>query len=136
PMSQGSESAGIFSLAFREDRFGVAVGGDYKKPEATKQTAIYSVDSGKTWIASTTPPHGYRSAVAYDAKTKTWITVGPSGTDISTDDGRNWHALHPDPKYNDTPDADQHWNALLLPYAVGPHGRVGTLRPSALQSSK
>src|SRR5581483_4203917 len=64
PMSQGSESAGIFSLAFREDRFGVAVGGDYKKPEATKQTAIYSVDSGKTWIASTTPPHGYRSAVA------------------------------------------------------------------------
>ncbi len=85
--------------------------------------------SGQT---STTPPHGYRSAVAYDSKFKTWITVGPNGTDISTDDGRNWRALHPDPKYNDTPDADQHWNALSLPYAVGPHGRIGTLRPNAL----
>jgi hypothetical protein len=66
----------------------------------------------------------------------TWITVGPNGTDISTDDGRNWRALHPDPKFNDAPDADQHWNALSLPYAVGPHGRIATLRPSALTPAK
>jgi hypothetical protein len=43
------------------------------------------------------PPHGYRSAVAYSPATKTWITVGPNGTDISTDDGRNWRALTPTP---------------------------------------
>ncbi len=42
----------------------------------------------------------------------------------------------PDPKFNDTPDADQHWNALSLPYAVGPHGRIGTLRASALKSNQ
>ncbi len=81
---------------------------------------------------ATTPPHGYRSAVAYDPKTNTWITVGPNGTDISTDDGRNSRALKPDPKAGDPPDADRHWNALSLPFVVGPHGRIGTLRPDAL----
>ncbi len=96
------------------------------------RTGSITTDGGKSWTAATTPPHGFRSAVAYDANTKTWITVGPNGTDISTDDGRNWRALHPDPKFNEAPDADQHWNALSLPYAVGPHGRIATLRPSAL----
>ena len=132
-----SASAGAFSFASKKQQvFGlvmVAVGGDYQQPNSTFGTAAWTRDFGKTWTASTTPPHGFRSAVAYDSKTNTWITVGPNGTDISTDDGRNWHALHPDPKFNDAPDADQHWNALSLPYAVGPHGRIGTLRPTALK---
>ena len=65
------------------------------------------------------------------SKTKTWITVGPNGTDISTDDGRNWRALKP--SASEPPDADQHWNALSLPFVVGPHGRIGKLRPDALK---
>jgi hypothetical protein len=80
-----------------------------------------------------TPPHGYRSAVAYVSSTGTWITVGPNGTDISTDDGRNWRALKPSP--TDTPDADRNWNALSLPFVVGPHGRIGILRPTALTTN-
>jgi hypothetical protein len=78
-------------------------------------------------------PHGCRSAVAYDATTKTWITVGPNGTDISTDDGRNWRALRPNAALNEAADADQHWNALSLPFVVGPHGRIGKLRAGALR---
>ena len=85
-----------------------------------------------TWALAQTPPHGYRSAVAYDEASKTWITVGPNGTDISTDDGRNWRALKPGP--SDASDADQHWNALSLPFVVGPHGRIGVLNPAALKS--
>ena len=108
----------------------VAVGGDYLKPNDPTRTAAFTTDSGKTWTASTTLPNGYRSAVAYDATTRTWITVGPNGTDISTDDGRNWHALLPAP--GEASDADQHWNALSLPYVVGPHGRIGKLSPKAL----
>jgi hypothetical protein len=130
-MSQGSLSAGIFSMVFREDRFGVAVGGDYQKPTATQKTAIYSNDAGKSWTLAQTPPHGYRSSVAYDTKTKTWITVGPNGTDISRDDGRNWTALKPTAQ--DPPDADKNWNALSLPFVVGPKGRIGKLRPEALK---
>ena len=96
-----------FSLARKPhpiaDRLGkrspsVAVGGDYIKPDDARghrglldATTEITLDSPPQ-----TPPHGYRSAVAYDPTTKTWITVGPNGTDISTDDGKNWHPLHPD----------------------------------------
>ena len=141
PIGDHTSSSGIFSFALLPDtpkpgyrtcdRLGVAIGGDYLKPNDSTGTAAFTTDAGKTWIASTTPPHGYRSAVAYDAATKSWLTVGPNGTDISTDDGRNWRTLKPGP--NDAPDADQHWNALSLPFIVGPHGRIGLLNPAALQ---
>jgi len=106
----------------------IAVGGDYQNPDDRTTTAAFTAGSSKFQLAKTMP-NGYRSAVAYDAKTKTWITVGPNGTDISTDDGRNWRALKPSP--TDQPDADQHWNALSLPFAVGPKGRIGLLNPAA-----
>lgn len=77
-------------------------------------------------------PHGYRSSVAYDAATKTWITIGPNGTDVSTDDGRNWRAVHPDAARQEAPDADRNWNAIALPFVVGPHGRIGKLDAQAL----
>ena len=144
PVGAKTASSGIFSLSFRdapktanpEKQFlvGIAIGGDYLKPDDSTRTAAFTTDGGKTWTASTTPPHGYRSAVAYSAPTKTWITVGPNGTDISTDDGRTWRALKPSP--TDTPDADQKWNALSLPFVVGPHGRIGLLNSTALQPAK
>ncbi len=142
PLASGSETRGAFAIALRytgspcsDCGFGmywhlVAVGGDYSHPDEATGTAAYSIeDGGWTWTAAQTPPHGYRSAVAYDPATKTWITVGPNGTDISTDDGRNWRALKPSAA--EPPDADQHWNALSLPFVVGPHGRIGKLRSSA-----
>jgi len=149
PLQRGKPSQGMFSFAIRPDsieqpkpiKFGhnfhclkadvVAVGGDYLEPSNSEKTAAFTAGSNKFRLAQT-PPHGFRSAVAYDVKSNTWITVGPNGTDISTDDGHNWRALHPNPALNEPPDADQHWNALSLPFVVGPHGRIGTLRPEAL----
>jgi hypothetical protein len=130
-----TDSSGCFSLAQHEGTT-VAVGGDYKQPDNHSFTAWTSAllpirNQKFAWRQAVTPPHGYRSAVAYDAPTKTWITVGPNGTDISTDDGRNWHPLKPAP--TDTPDADRNWNALSLPFVVGPHGRIGLLNPTALK---
>src|SRR5262249_34427978 len=81
--------------------------------------------------APQTSPHGFRSAVAYDEKTKTWITVGPNGTDISTDDGKNWRTLKPNS--GQPADADKNWNALSLPFVVGGNGRIGKLRDDALR---
>ncbi len=81
---------------------------------------------GKLGIVAQTPPHGYRSSVAYDPTQKLWITVGPNGTDISRDDGKNWTPLTP--SGYDPPDADKNWNALSLPFVVGPKGRIGRLR--------
>ena len=134
PVNHQSASAGIFALHFRSLNVGVAVGGDYLKPLQQSGTAARSSDGGLQWTAASTPPHGYRSAVAYDPTHNLWITVGPNGTDISADDGRNWRPLKPSPQ--DPPDADQHWNALSLPFVVGPHGRIGTLRPDALPTSE
>jgi len=145
PVGDHTESSGIFSIAFDETanlltikrrsgiwqaEKGIAVGGDYLKPTESARTAAFTDDGGDHWLPAQTPPHGYRSAVAYDPDTKTWITVGPNGTDISTDDGRNWRALTPTPE--EAPDADKNWNALSLPFVVGPHGRIGKLRATAL----
>ncbi|HLI76526.1 MAG TPA: hypothetical protein VKV02_06230 [Acidobacteriaceae bacterium] len=153
PFPRATPSQGLFSFAIRPNsieepkaiKFGhnfncikadiVAVGGDYTKPDDPESTAAFTAGSNKFSLA-TTPPHGYRSAVAYDPTHHLWITVGPNGTDISTDDGRNWRPLKPNPAAGDTPDADQHWNALSLPYVVGPHGRIATLRPDALPTQK
>ncbi len=138
PIGNHSEPSGVFSVAKRKSGIGwtVAVGGNYESPDDRSDTAAFTFDSGRTWVESTTMPHGYRSAVAYDATTKTWITVGPNGTDISTDDGRNWRAVHPDPALHEPPDADRDWNALSLPFVVGPHGRIGKLKTSALETAK
>jgi photosystem II stability/assembly factor-like uncharacterized protein len=138
PVAKG-DTSGAFSLGAANQsmtHFGqlVAVGGNYATPDESHETSAWSKDGGQHWKASKTPPHGYRSAVAYDAPTKTWITIGPNGTDISTDDGRNWRPLHP--TGNEASDADQHWNALSLPFAVGPHGRIGILNPDALKRTK
>jgi len=125
-----TESAGIFAIA--ENRFFlIAVGGDYKLPDSSEQTAAYKGTGSIKWSSPQTPPHGYRSSVAYDPTTKTWITVGPNGTDISTDDGRNWQPLKP--AANEQQDADQNWNALSLPFVVGPKGRIGKLSPDTLK---
>lgn len=140
PIGGHSESSGIFSMAERQEQVSlfssvamiVAVGGDSAKPDDAERTAAYTTDSGKSWHAAQTPPHGFRSSVVYDAASKAWIAVGPNGTDISTDDGRNWRALLPNPALHDAPNADRDWNALALPFAVGPHGRIGRLNRRAL----
>ena len=108
------------------------VGGDYQHPDDRgDRRPLLAAYGERTFILAQTPPHGYRSAVAYSPTTKTWITVGPNGTDISTDDGKNWQPLKPLP--SDQPDADQNWNALSLPFVVGPKGRIGKLNPTTLK---
>jgi hypothetical protein len=134
PLTSGV-SAGAFSIAARPwgppNQIGqtvVIVGGDYQHPNSTKEVAAYSSPEGIK--PAQTPPHGYRSSVAYDPTQKLWITVGPNGTDISRDDGKIWTALKPTAK--DPPDADKNWNALSLPFVVGPHGRIGRLNAKTL----
>ena len=139
PIATGSPGAGISSLALRTktDMRGrvqvalVATGGVNDKPQLPDRTAATSSDGGKTWLPAQTMPGGYRSAVAFDSPTLTWITVGPNGTDISRDDGLNWQPLKPTKE--EPADADKDWTALSLPFVVGPKGRIGKLRPIGLK---
>jgi photosystem II stability/assembly factor-like uncharacterized protein len=133
PLASGTSASGAFSIVTRDWCCWIVVGGTYTKPDDTYGTAAYTHDGSKTWHPAETPPHGYRSSVAYDSASKTWITVGPNGTDISTDDGKNWRPVHPDPALHEPPDADRNWNAISLPFVVGPKGRIGKLDPAALK---
>ena len=116
PLASGTDSSGVFSLAFRDQKHGIAVGGDYRKPETSTGTAAYTSDGGEHWSAPRKLPHGFRSAVAWDATNRAWITVGTNGSDISYDDGQTWQWLD-----------SGNWNALSLPWVVGPHGQIGKL---------
>ena len=132
PLASGAASTGAYSIEARDAHAWVVVGGDYTRAAETNGTAAYTRDGGRTWFAAKPLPHGYRSSVAYDKKSGIWISAGPNGTDISLDDGHSWYALHPNPKHHEAPDADQNWNALSLPFAVGPKGRIGRLNENSL----
>ena len=131
PVGAANASSGIFALAANLQVM-IAVGGDYGVPSDASATAAYSDDDGESWTAPATQPHGYRSSVAYDVNSRMWIAVGPNGTDVSADQGRSWKPLTPNPARGDAADADAKWNALALPWVVGPKGRIGKLRPDAL----
>ena len=88
-----SQSAGIFSIAFRDARHGIAVGGDYRKELEAVDNAAVTSDGGRTWTLSKGLT-GYRSAVAFVPKSKSsWLAIGPQGADVSHDDGRSWTPL-------------------------------------------
>jgi photosystem II stability/assembly factor-like uncharacterized protein len=87
-------SAGIFSVAFRDAKHGVIVGGDYQKEKEAVDNLAVTSDGGATWTLAK-GLSGFRSVVAYvpSSKTPTLVAIGPSGSDYSTDDGRTWMPL-------------------------------------------
>jgi photosystem II stability/assembly factor-like uncharacterized protein len=95
PIRHDSAAAGIFSIAFADAHNGVAVGGDYQKPDEDRDNVILTGDGGATW--RTAPGHrpgGYREAVAWiPRRVTTLIATGPNGTDVSNDGGKSWRAL-------------------------------------------
>ncbi|MFN2564698.1 MAG: WD40/YVTN/BNR-like repeat-containing protein, partial [Gemmatimonadaceae bacterium] len=92
PVRAGMSSRGIFSIAFADARRGVAVGGDYQRPEDTVANVAVTDDGGATWRLATGRPRGYRSGVAYVPGTdgRALVAVGTSGSDYSTDGGETW----------------------------------------------
>lgn len=96
PIVSGAESSGIFSLAFRDENNGIAVGGDYRKENDALGNIARTVDGGLTWtLIEESPTMPYRSCVAYVPNTGggLWVTVGSSGSDYSIDDGTTWKRI-------------------------------------------
>ena len=139
PLGQGTSSSGVFSVGWRPDSQSataasgvlVLVGGDFVNPNQVRNTCAFKLSSKDQWTVSTNPPHGYRSSVQWSEHLHAWITVGPNGTDVSIDDGCNWRPLTP--SSTDSAGADRNWNALSLPFVVGPTGRIGRLREDTLR---
>jgi photosystem II stability/assembly factor-like uncharacterized protein len=96
PIPSGQASSGIFSIAFRDARHGVIVGGDYRKEGEARDNVAMTKDGGLTWELVKGPlPAGYRSGVAYtrDPGNQRLIAVGPSGSDYSLNGGASWMSL-------------------------------------------
>jgi len=124
PLRNDGPSAGIFSLAFSDPRHGVAVGGDYTRPEDALRNLAVTADGGQSWTEPAgAHPRGFRSAVAYLPDRKMWIAVGASGSDVSADGGKTWK-----------PFDSAAYNAIsfvspVAGWAVGPRGRIARFRP-------
>ena len=126
PIRNDGASAGIFSLAFRDSRRGVAVGGDYSKDSEDRQNIALSNDGGRSWIAPPDGgPTGFRSAVAWLPGRQLWIATGTSGSDASGDNGKTWKRF----------DNGAYHAMTFVPsgdgWAVGPQGRIARFHPPA-----
>lgn len=83
-----SPSQGVFAVAFRDARHGIAVGGDYRPGEPSPAAAATTSDGGRTWRPARRPPAEYRSGLAYLGPAA--LAVGPTGSDGTLDGGRTW----------------------------------------------
>ena len=93
PFAAG-QSTGIFSIAFRDAKHGVIVGGDYTKEKQAVDNLALTSDGGVTWKL-VKGLSGFRSVVAYvpGMKTPALVAIGPAGTDYSLDDGQTWSPI-------------------------------------------
>lgn len=89
PIIQGTESTGANSIAVKNNKTFIVVGGDFNKKDSSYKNCVITNDAGKNWTVPQTSPHGYRSCIEYLGK-KNWITCGLNGTDYSTDDGKTF----------------------------------------------
>ncbi|TDD63750.1 oxidoreductase [Actinomadura rubrisoli] len=90
PLPSGA-SQGVFAVAFRDTRHGIAVGGDYRPGEPSPSAAATTSDGGRTWHLAPRPPAEYRSGVTWPAYTgPAALAVGPTGSDGTLDGGRSW----------------------------------------------
>lgn len=125
PIVAGNASSGVFSLAFNDANYGIAVGGDYRLERESGDNLAITNDGGRTWaFAGATRLRSFRSAVAYvpGSKGRRLIAVGPGGTDTSADGGATWAPL-----------GDDGFHALSIAprgrtaWAVGEQGRIAAL---------
>lgn len=93
PIASGAPSKGIFSVAFRTEKDGIIVGGDYSKSQDAEKNCAITTNGGKSWqLIENNNPKGFKSCVAFipATRSKVVITVGTSGSDISYDYGKTW----------------------------------------------
>lgn len=119
PITKGTAGSGIFSIAMRDGKRGIIVGGNYEKPSDKTNAAAFTHDGGRTW-QPVTGMNGYRSGVVF-LDNKTIVAVGTSGSEVSFDRGKTWRSL-----------GSENLNAVaadkkMMAWAVGPKGFVGRI---------
>ncbi|MGI8645875.1 MAG: oxidoreductase [Nocardioides sp.] len=86
-----AEAGGVFSLAFKDAKTGIAVGGDFTLPDDGENASAYGA---RTRWTSGGDLGGYRSGVAWRSGNKpVAVAVGPTGSDLTRDGGKTWKAF-------------------------------------------
>jgi photosystem II stability/assembly factor-like uncharacterized protein len=119
PVRKNSNSSGIFSVAFANDRDGVAVGGDYAKDAEPEHNIAVTADGGRTWTEPAGGPAGFRSAALWLPDVKSWVVTGTSGSDWGV--GGKWT------KFDSAAFNALGGKSSAAIWAVGPRGRVARL---------
>jgi photosystem II stability/assembly factor-like uncharacterized protein len=121
PIIQGKESTGANSMAVKNKKCLIVVGGDFNAKDDTTKNCVITLDGGETFTEPVVGPHGYRSCVEYLGK-KNWISCGLNGVDYSTDEGQKWTWISKD-SYHTVRKAKK-GKAV---YLSGSGGRIGKL---------
>ena len=93
PFTQGTSSQGIYSIDFYSNTFGIAVGGDYTKPNDNINNIATTNDGGQTWqIQASGQNAGYMTCVKFRPKTKgkEIVAIGDQHISFSSDYGKTW----------------------------------------------
>ena len=90
PVHAEGQAAGIFAIAFADQRTGIAVGGDYTKPRLAARSVALTINGGRSWRPATRPPAAYLSSVAYAGSAERVVATGLAGTFVSADRGDTW----------------------------------------------
>jgi len=96
PFIQGESSQGMYSIDFYDDKFGIAVGGDYTQQDANINNMATTNDGGETWqIQASGKNAGYATCVKIKpgSKGKEIIAVGDKHISYSSDFGKTWEKI-------------------------------------------
>lgn len=103
PIIQGEGPQGIYSIDFADKNNGIAIGGDYSKPEENIRNKAITSDGGKTWliVADGQNPN-YKSCVQYVPNTngKEVFAAGVTGISFSNNGGITWKEVSKEPYYS------------------------------------
>ncbi|WP_027302956.1 WD40/YVTN/BNR-like repeat-containing protein [Rudanella lutea] len=111
-------SRGVFGVYFKNEREGMVVGGDYRNEKKPGLNVALTRDGGQTWAVSSTGPAGGLKEGVIRLANGHWVLVGPSGTNLSTDEGKTWQLLDTEAFHALSCRGNTCW-------AVGANGRVG-----------
>ena len=115
------EAAGITSIAFRDERYGLVVGGHLGQPGEHTANVALTADGGVTWTAGgelRMAGAAYGAAWVPGLKPPVAVAVGPGGADLTSDGGISWTGID-----------DRNWWGLGFAssdagWLVGPEGRI------------
>ncbi|HZQ25012.1 MAG TPA: hypothetical protein VFA89_19645 [Terriglobales bacterium] len=122
PITQGQNSSGIFSIAFRDARNGMIAGGDYKSPQRDGANLAFTTDGGMTWTVGPVSPQWYFSAAAWNPGSDSFVAVGTTAAAFA----RSEHSKGWQKTWNGPVNAVSFY-AAGKGVAVGPKGLIETI---------